>query len=60
MLCDSPLCRDGIVVIKFTKLKKTAAFYFRLQAVVHFEAKEATEHTPAPVSTTARPPFYNA
>ena len=28
MLCDSPLCRDGIVVIKFTKSRKLSRHRF--------------------------------
>ena len=36
MLCDSPLCRDGIVVISFTKSRKTPRHFYvlRLQAGV--------------------------
>ena len=33
MLCDSPLCRDGIVVIKFTKSRKLPRHCFNIKNI---------------------------
>ena len=36
LLCDSPLCRDGIVVIKFTKSRKLPRHRFYIGCFLDF------------------------